>query len=115
MPVTGRGSHVIGRYNGTGEIHMNTSTLLNAANNAGENVNSMHLSAAVWSTSNGAYFTVARGANVVGYYEGAGQHDYQSLPVEVSEGDRTANVVITKVGTGPCMLVLKLHKKVTIT
>jgi hypothetical protein len=114
MPVVSKGQYVVGRYTTSGEIHMNTATESNAANNVGETVHSMNISSAMWSCSNGAYFNVSRGANLVATYALSGSHDYQSGNIiDNLPGEASSNVVVTKVGLGDVFLTLKLHKKVS--
>jgi hypothetical protein len=115
MTVISRGKYCVARFNNTGIIHLNTSTLANAANNAGETVGSMTLSRAIWNGANNNGFSYARGANTVHYFMGTGSHDFQGMIMDDLGGEASSNVIITKIGSGTVSLVLSLHKKVTIT
>lgn len=119
MAVTRRdrgNRYVVAEFFASGEVQLNTSTSENAANAAGgETVSSMNIVEAFWSTGNGAYFTVQRGANVIAQFTGSGFHDYQGngLQIDNEGGNPESNTVVTKTGAGPSMLILKYHKTVT--
>lgn len=110
---TGTGYVVATFLSNSGEIQLNSSNATVAANTAGETVVAMTITEAYWSCSNGTYFTVKRGANTVFNYALSGFHDYQAQGLKIDNvgGNPTSNVVVTKVGSGDCSLVLKLHKR----
>lgn len=113
-----KGGYIVARYVATGFIKLNTAGAAVGANSAGETIQSMQISSVVYSTSNGAYFTVGRGANQVGVFSGAGPvQDFQAggFYIDSEGGNPQANVVITKVGSGPSWITMKLHKRVAIT
>ena len=111
MAIVSKGKSVVTRFLGSGVVFPNNASS-DGANAVGETVTSMSITHAQWSCANGAYFTVARGANTIAYYSNAGAHDYQSQGIiDGLGGEPFANVVVTKVGSGPCFLSLRLHKK----
>lgn len=113
-----KGGYIVARFIATGSLRLNAAAAINGANSAGETVQSMQISSVVYSTSNGAYFTVARGANQVGVFSGAAPvQDFQAggFYIDSEGGNPQANVVITKVGLGPSWITMKLHKRVAIT
>jgi hypothetical protein len=113
-----KGGYIVARFVASGFLKTNHVTATIGANSAGETVQSMQISSMVCSTSNGAYFTVARGANVVAVMSGSPPvQDYQGhgFYLDSATGEPTSNVVITKVGLGPTWITLKLHKRVAIS
>ena len=112
-----KGGYLVARFVASGALRLNAAAAINGANSAGETVQSMNISSMTWSTSNGAYFTVARGANTVAVLSGTGPvQDYQAggFYIDSEGGNPQANVVITKVGLGPTWVTMKLHKRVAI-
>lgn len=110
-----KGGYVVARYTATGFFNRNTPGV--GANSIGEVVQSMNISSMAWSTSNGAYFNIARGGNTVAVISGQGPvQDYQAsgFYIDSEGGNPQANVVITKVGAGPSWVVMKLHKRAAI-
>lgn len=113
-----KGGYVIGNFSAGGFIARNSSNAIVAANSAGETVQEMFISVVQWSTSNGVTFTVRRGANTVLNLGGtsAGTFDFQAAGIGIETGgEAAANVVVTRSGTGPASLVIKLHKRAAIT
>jgi len=111
-----KGGYVTGNFSAGGYIALNSSNAVVAANSAGETVQEMLISVISWSTVNGAYYTVKRGANTVLNLSNTGTFDFQASGMAVETGgESSANVVVTKTGTGPCSLVIKLHKRPAIT
>jgi len=112
-----KGGWVVAKFHSTGAVYLNNSNVLLGANSAGETVTRMNIISAEWSIGNNAYWTVQRGANTV-LVLSDGQHymDFSdSRLIDNYGGEPQANVVITKTGSGPSTLVLKLHKVATIT
>ena len=113
-----KGGYCVARFVASGAVRLNAAPAVNGANSIGEVVQSMNISSMAWSTSNGAYFTVARGANTVAVLSGPGPiQDYQAAGfyIDSEGGNPQANVVITKVGAGPSWMVMKIHKRAAIT
>lgn len=119
MPIVSKqkSGWVVARFVATGAIYPNNSNALLGANNAGETVNSMQIISAEWSIGNGAYWQVQRGANTVLLLT-EGQHCFEMTDSRVIDslgGEPQSNVVVTKVGSGPGTLILKLHKKTAMS
>jgi secreted protein with Ig-like and vWFA domain len=77
----------------------------------------LNIVSAEWSIGNNAYWEVKRGSNTVLLLTD-GQHVFDmsdSRLIDNGEAEATSNVVITKVGSGPGTLILKLHKTTSIT
>jgi|DEB0MinimDraft_3_1074331.scaffolds.fasta_scaffold42034_2 hypothetical protein len=108
--------YIVIRTDASGYLNLNGGT--NPANAAGETVSEMVISKAIWSNvSNNASWAIARGANTVWTcYGQTGSIDFQleGTPIEVSTGDRTANVVFT-LANGTGNLLLKIHKKGSVS
>lgn len=87
-------------------IKLNDATI--GANSIGETVQSMTVSEVMWSGD----WTIARGANNVATYGGAGHHDYQAsgMPLEINDSERSANCNVT-LNSGTGVIVVKMHKK----
>lgn len=111
-----KGGYVIGNFSAGGFIALNSSNAVVGANSAGETVQEMYISVVQWSTSNGVTFNVKRGANTVLNLGGAsGVFDFQAAGIGLETGgEAAANVVVTRSGTGPASLVIKLHKRPAI-
>jgi len=113
--------YIVIRTDASGYLNLNGGT--NPANAAGETVSEMVISKITWSNSPSganASWTIARGANTVwSCYGQNGSIDFQvaGTPVEVSTGDRTANVVFTLANGGGHAgnLLLKIHKKGSVS
>jgi hypothetical protein len=111
-----KGGYVIGNFSAGGFITRNSSNVVVAANSAGEIVQEMFISVVSWSAANGVSFNVKRGANNVLNLAQTGTFDFQALGVGLETGGEAAsNVVVTRSGTGPASLVIKLHKRAAIT
>jgi len=112
-----KGGWVIAKFNKSGFIKANHPTATIGANSAGETVTRLNIVSAEWSCGNNAYWEVKRGANTILLLTD-GQHVMDlsdSRLIDNGDAEATSNVVITKVGTGPVTLILKLHKTVSIT
>ena len=120
MPVVNkhtRGGWVIAHFVASGAVYLNSANALLGANSKGETVTKMNIVSAEWSVGNNAHWTVSRGANTILNLTD-GQHVFDmsdSRQLDNLGGNPTANVVVTKVGSGPGTLILKLHKQVQIT
>ena len=107
-----KGGWVIAKFHSSGAVYLNNSNGLLGVNSAGETVTRMNIVSAEWSIGNNAYWTVQRGANTV-LVLSDGQHvmDFSdSRLIDNYGGEPQANLVVTKVGSGPSTLVLKIHK-----
>lgn len=112
-----KGGWVIAKFHSSGAVYLNNSNVLLGANSAGETVSRMNIVSAEWSIGNNAYWQVQRGANTV-LVLSDGQHvmDFSdSRLIDNYGGEPQANLVVTKVGSGPSTLVLKIHKTTSIT
>jgi hypothetical protein len=112
-----KGGWVIAKFNAPGFINLNHPTATIGANSAGETVTRLNIISAEWSIGNNAYWEVKRGSNTVLLLTD-GQHAFDlsdSRLIDNGTAESTSNVVITKVGSGPGTLILKLHKTVAIT
>jgi len=114
-----KGGWVIAKFNNSGFINLNHSTATIGANSAGETVTRLNIVSAEWSIggANNAYWEIKRGSNTVLVLTN-GQHCFDlsdSRLVDNGTAEATSNVVVTKVGTGPSTVILKLHKTVSIT
>lgn len=111
-----KGGVVLAKFHGSGFIALNHATASIGANSAGETVQEMHITSAMWSCGNSAYWTVARGANTVLLLNETENFDLtDGSIIDNIGGEGQSNVVVTKVGSGPVTLILKLHKRVAIT
>jgi hypothetical protein len=112
-----KGGWVVAKFNSPGFIRLNHPTATIGANSAGETVTRLNIISAEWSIGNNAYWEVKRGSNTVLLLTD-GQHAFDlsdSRLIDNGIAEATSNVVITKVGSGPGTLILKLHKTVAIT
>jgi hypothetical protein len=112
-----KGGWVIAKFHSSGAVYLNNSNGLLGVNSAGETVTRMNIVSAEWSIGNNAYWTVQRGANTV-LVLSDGQHvmDFSdSRLIDNYGGEPQANLVVTKVGSGPSTLVLKIHKTSTLS
>jgi hypothetical protein len=111
-----KGGWCIAKFHSSGAIFLNSANALLGANSAGETVTRMNIISAEWSAGNGAYWVVKRGANtVLTLSEGQDVFDFSdSRLIDNYGGEPQANVVVTKVGSGPTTLILKLHKTSSI-
>ena len=82
-----KGGWFIAKYNASGFIKRNHATATIGANSAGESVTRMNI--------------------VMDFSD--------SRLIDNGDAEATSNVVITKVGSGPCTLILKLHKTTSIS
>jgi len=119
-----KGGWIIAKFHNSGGIKPNAvdattnGTPVWGANSAGETVASMNIISADVNCggANSVYFEVKRGASMVLVLSGQSYHDLSdSRLVDNTPAMATSNVTITKVGTGPATLILKLHKTVAIT
>jgi hypothetical protein len=114
-----KGGWIIVKYNGAGGfVKANHSNALNGANSAGETVTRMNIVSAEWSIggANNAYWEVKRGANTVLVLTN-GQHCFDfsdSRLIDNYGGEPQANIVVTKIGSGPGHITLKVHKTTSI-
>ena len=112
-----KGGWVIVKFsNGGGFVNLNHVNPLIGANSAGETVTRLNIISAEWSIGNNAYWVVKRGANtVLNLTDGQHCFDFSdSRLVDNYGGEPQANVVVTKIGSGPGTITLKLHKVATI-
>ena len=111
-----KGGYVVGNFSAGGAIQLNSSNAVVAANSAGETVQEMYISVVTWAAANGVAFNVKRGANNVLNLALSGTMDLQAAGIGLETGgEAAANVVVTRSGTGPASLVIKLHKRPAIT
>lgn len=111
-----RGGWCIAKFHSSGVVFLNSTNPLLGANSAGETVTSMNIVSAEWSIGNNAYWTIKRGANTVIVLTD-GQHVFDfsdSRLIDNYGGEPQANLVVTKTGSGPSHLTLKLHKTTSI-
>jgi len=114
-----KGGWIIAKFNADGFINLNHPTATIGANSAGETVTRLNIVSAEWSIggANNAYWEVKRGANTILVLT-SGQHVFDlsdSRLLDNGNAEATSNVVVTKVGSGPGTLILKMHKTVSIT
>jgi hypothetical protein len=112
-----KGGWCIAKFHSSSAIFLNSANPLLGANSAGETVRSMNIISAEWSCGNGAYWTIKRGANtVLTLSEGQDVFDFSdSRLIDNYGGEPQANLVVTKTGSGPTTLILKLHKTSAIS
>jgi hypothetical protein len=111
-----KGGTLIVKFHSGGFIKTNHATATIGANSAGEVVNTMNIISAEWSIGNNAFWTIKRGANTV-LVLSDGQHVFDMSDnrlVDMEGGNPSANIVVTKTGSGPSTLILKVHKTVSI-
>ena len=110
-----KGGYVTGIFSAGGYIALNSSNAVVAANSAGETVQEMAISVVSWAAANGVTFNIKRGANNVLNLALNGTMDFQASGIGLETGgEAAANVVVTRAGTGPASLVIKLHKRPVI-
>lgn len=110
-----KGGYVTGIFSAGGYIALNSSNAVVAANSAGETVQEMAISVVSWAAANGVTFNIKRGANNVLNLALNGTMDFQAAGIGLETGgEAAANVVVTRAGTGPASLVIKLHKRPVI-
>lgn len=108
-----KGGFVVAKFTSGGFIKPNHVTATIGANTAGETVQSMSIISMQIATggANSCYFEIRRGANTICALSG---NDYLDLSdgrmLDTEGGNPQANLVVTKVGTGPSTLIVKLHK-----
>ena len=111
-----KGGYVVGNFAAGGYISLNSSNAVVAANSAGETVNEMFISDIAWSCANGVSFKIQRGANTVFNAALTGEFNVSGDGIVLETGgESAANCVISRSGTGPASLVIKLHKRTSIT
>ena len=113
-----KGGWVIAKFHSSGAIYLNSANPLLGANSAGETVTRMNIVSAEWSIggANNAYWEVKRGANTVLVLTN-GQHCFDfsdSRLIDNYGGEPQANIVVTKIGSGPGHITLKVHKTTSI-
>ena len=112
-----KGGWVIAKFNASGTINLNDATATVGANSAGEVVTRLNIISAEWSVGNNAWWNIKRGSNTVLNLT-EGQHVFDlsdSRLIDNGDAESTSPIVITKNGSGPATLILKLHKTVAIT
>jgi hypothetical protein len=112
-----KGGWFIAKFNKDGFIKRNHVTATIGANSAGETVTRMNIVSAEWSCGNNVHWVVQRGSNTVLLLTD-GQHvmDFSdSRLIDNGDAEATSNVVVTKVGSGPATLILKMHKTTSIS
>ena len=110
-----KGGYVTVIFSAGGYIALNSSNVVVAANSAGETVQEMAISVVSWAAANGVTFNIKRGANNVLNLALNGTMDFQAAGIGLETGgEAAANVVVTRAGTGPASLVIKLHKRPVI-
>jgi len=115
-----KGGYVTAIFSAGGYIAKGSSNAVVAANSAGETVQEMFISDVFWGIggANNVSFTIARGANTVLVVSGPGSGHWNfpenGIAVETG-GESAANCVVTRSGTGPATVVIKLHKRTAIT
>ena len=120
-----KGGWIIAKFHNSGGIKLNAADTTTGsgvpvwgANSAGETVQSLNIISADVNCggANSVYFEIKRGASMALVLSGQSYHDFSdSRLVDNTTAMSTSNVTITKVGTGPSTLILKLHKTVAIT
>jgi hypothetical protein len=111
-----KGGYVTGNFAAGGYISLNSSNPVVGANSAGETVNEMFISNMVWSCANNVTFKVQRGANTVFNAAGTGEFHATTYGVFLETGsESSANCVVVRSGSGPASIVIKLHKRTSIT
>ena len=114
MPITNRnrrGGYITASFFSDGFISINSTNGAVAANTAGETVQSMLITSIEVNAGNNTFFTVRRGANTVFVGSGSASHDFSDgRAIDNFGGCPQANVVVTKTGTGPSFILIKLHK-----
>lgn len=112
-----RGGYVITKFHGSGTIYLNSANPVLGANSAGESVEALNLLSADWSIGNNIHVTVQRGSNTILILTaGQGIMDLaDGRIIDGQGGNPQANVVVTKVGSGPMTLIMKFHKRSAIT
>lgn len=113
-----KGGFVVAKFTSGGFIKPNHITATIGANTVNEVVQSMNIISMQVNVggANSCYWLIQRGANTVCTLTG---QDYIDLSdgrmLDTEGGNPQANVVVTKVGTGPSTLIIKLHKISAIT
>lgn len=109
-----KGGYAICKFHAGGFVKPNHSSATIGCNSGGETVNTLSIAAVKVSVANGAFFTVKRGANTVLVLGDSGEFDLMDFG-QIDSFELTANVVVTKTGSGPSTLLMKLRKGVSIT
>jgi len=113
-----KGGYVIAKFTTGGFLRLNHPTTTIGANSAGETVQEMFINSIQVNTggANSCFFTIKRGANTICAVTG---QDYIDLSdgriLDTEGGNPTANLVVTKTGSGPSTLILKIHKRTAIS
>lgn len=99
-----------------GAWYLNHPTATLGANAAGEVVQAMHITDILCSTSNGAFYTIKRGANTIAVVGGNDAWELiDGKLIDTAGGEPQANVVVTKTGSGQSTMILKLHKRSAVS
>jgi hypothetical protein len=115
-----KGGYVTTIWSAGGYLPLNSSTAARSANTAGEVVQEMIITDVFWGIggANNVSFNIARGANTVLVVSGpgAGHFDFSGRGIILETGgEAAANCVVTRSGTGPATVVIKLHKRSSFT
>jgi len=115
-----KGGYVTTIWAAGGFLPLNSSVAARSANSVGEVVNEMLISDVYYGIggANNVQFTIKRGANTVLILSGpgSGRFDFQAAGLTIETGgESSANLVVTRSGTGPATVVIKLHKRSTFT
>jgi len=108
-----KGGFVVAKFTSGGFIKPNHATSTVGANTANETVQSMNIVSMQVNCggANSCYFEIRRGANTICALTG---QDYLDLSdgriLDTEGGNPQANLVVTKIGSGPSTLIVKLHK-----
>jgi len=108
-----KGGFVVAKFTSGGFIKPNHATSTVGANTANETVQSMNIVSMQVNCggANSCYFEIRRGANTIC---ALGGEDYLDLSdgrmLDTEGGNPQANLVVTKIGSGPSTLIVKLHK-----
>jgi hypothetical protein len=115
-----KGGYVTTIWSAGGYLPLNSSVAARSANSAGEVVNEMLISDVYYGIggANNVQFTIKRGTDTVLVLSGpgSGRFDFQAAGLTIESGsESTANLVVTRSGTGPATVVIKLHKRSSFT
>jgi len=111
-----KGGYVTAIFESGGHVQLNSANTTVSANSAGETVNEMWISTVMVAAANAVTYTVKRGGNTVLQLSGVATFKYQDAGIQLETGgESAANVVVTKNGAGVASLVVKLHKRTSVT
>ena len=107
---TGGGKRSVVQANGTNTIVVaGNNTVSNLTSNSTEVVISAAITKVVYTNDSASYWTLARGANNIGNYNGTGFIDYQALGLTLNS-DAVANVVCTLAGGTNGTIIIEFTK-----